>query len=154
MYIANRHGDGGLQDTTIIIRRRFGDEHDTQQKLTDPHQKVGEGIKSEAGTKVGFRSVTRSARLVREEGKLNEAGLQMGIEILFASDMRKRIKDIKIPVILLHGENDVIAYPKAARWMHEHLQSSKLIMLPHCGHTPFLSHADQFIANIIHANNI
>ena len=91
---------------------------------------------------------------VFQEGKLNEAGLQMGIEILFASDMRKRIKDINRPVILLHGENDVIAYPNAARWMHEHLQSSKLIMLPHCGHTPFLSHADQFIANIIHTNNI
>jgi len=91
---------------------------------------------------------------VFQGGKLNEVGLQMGIEILFMSDMRKKIKEITRPVILLHGENDVIAYPNAARWMHEHLQRSKLVMLPHCGHTPFLSHADQFIANIIHADNI
>jgi len=85
---------------------------------------------------------------VFREGKLDEVGLQMGMQILLTTDIRERIKRIKQPVILLHGENDVIAHPNAARWLHENLQNSELVMLPHCGHTPFLSHADQFIANI------
>lgn len=85
---------------------------------------------------------------VFREGKLDEVGLQMGMQILLTTDIRERIKRINQPVILLHGENDVIAHPNAARWLHENLQNSELVMLPHCGHTPFLSHADQFIANI------
>lgn len=108
-------------------------------------------VRGSVNTSVLLRQLRKS---VFQEGKLNEAGLQMGIEILFTSDMRKRIKNINKSVILLQGENDVIAYPNAARWMHEHLQGSELIMLPHCGHTPFLSHADQFIASIIRARNI
>ena len=85
---------------------------------------------------------------VFREGKLDEVGLQTGMQILLTTDIRERIKRINQPVILLHGENDVIAHPNAARWLHENLQNSELVMLPHCGHTPFLSHTDQFIANI------
>jgi len=85
---------------------------------------------------------------VFREGKLDEVGLQTGMQILLTTDIRERIKRINQPVILLHGENDVIAHPNAARWLHENLQNSELVMLPHCGHTPFLSHTDQFIDNI------
>lgn len=88
---------------------------------------------------------------VFREGKLDEVGLQTGMQILLTTDIRERIKRINQPVILLHGENDAIAHPKAARWMHEHLQNSELVMLPHCGHTPLLSHTNQFITNIIRA---
>ncbi len=95
--------------------------------------------------------LTQLRESVFQEGKLDEAGLQMGLQILFTSDLRERIKSVDQPVILLHGENDAIAHPKAARWMHEHLQNSELVMLPHCGHTPFLSHTNQFITNIIRA---
>ena len=85
---------------------------------------------------------------VFREGKLDEVGLQTGMQILLTTDIRERIKRINQPVILLHGENDAIAHPNAARWLHENLQNSELVMLPHCGHAPFLSHTDQFIANI------
>lgn len=88
---------------------------------------------------------------VFREGKLDEVGLQTGMQILLTTDIRERIKSINQPVILLHGENDVIAHPNAARWLHVNLQNSELVMLPHCGHTPFLSHTDQFIANIFQA---
>jgi len=95
--------------------------------------------------------LTQLRESVFQEGKLDEAGLQMGLQILFTTDLREKIKSVDQPVILLHGENDAIAHPKAARWMHEHLQNSELVMLPHCGHTPLLSHTNQFITNIIRA---
>ena len=95
--------------------------------------------------------LTQLRESIFQEGKPDEAGLQMGMQILLTTDIRERIKSIDQPVILLHGENDVIAHPDAARWMHEHLQNSELVMLPYCGHTPFLSHTNQFITNIIRA---
>lgn len=72
--------------------------------------------------------------------------LQQGLRILQDTDLRTRLEAIKQPVLLLHGENDVIAHPAAAKWMHEQLPQSQLVMFPHCGHAPFLSYPNQFIA--------
>ena len=83
------------------------------------------------------------------EDKPDEISLQTGLQILFTTDLRKKIVSINQPVMLLHGENDVITNPAAARWMHRQLQNSELIMLPGCGHALFLSHPDQFIASLV-----
>ena len=76
------------------------------------------------------------------------------MKILLTTDLRKSIENISQPVTLLHGERDVIAHPNAARWLHENLQDSKLIMLPDCGHIPFLSHTDQFLRSIFQTTQI
>ncbi len=74
--------------------------------------------------------------------------LQKALEILQTNDLRSKLGAIQQSVLLLHGENDVITHPAAARWMHQQLSQSKLIMFPHCGHAPFLSYPEQFIAGI------
>ena len=79
---------------------------------------------------------------------------KIGMQILLTTDLRKSIKNISHPVTLLHGERDVIVHPNAARWMHENLQYSKLVMLPGCGHMPFLSHTDQFLNSIFQAARV
>ena len=84
-----------------------------------------------------------------QEGKPDEISLQAGLQILLTTDLRKKIDSINQPVILLHGENDVIINPAAARWMHQQLHNSELLMLPGCGHALFLSHPDQFIASLV-----
>ncbi len=71
--------------------------------------------------------------------------LQKGLKILQQSDLRDRMAAIKQPVLLLHGENDVITHPAAADWMHQQLSRSQRVMFPHCGHAPFLSYPDQFV---------
>jgi pimeloyl-[acyl-carrier protein] methyl ester esterase len=71
--------------------------------------------------------------------------LQKGLRILQESDLRDRVAAIKQPVLLLHGENDVITHPAAAGWMHEQLVQSQRVIFPHCGHAPFLSYPDQFV---------
>jgi pimeloyl-[acyl-carrier protein] methyl ester esterase len=80
----------------------------------------------------------------------DEAALQTGLQILLTTDLREKLKNVNQLSLVLHGENDVITHPGAARWMHQQLPNSELIMLPHCGHTIFLSHPDQFVANIVH----
>ena len=48
--------------------------------------------------------------------------------------------------VLLHGENDVITDPCAADWMHKQLENSKLVLFPRCGHAPFLTDPETFVA--------
>lgn len=81
--------------------------------------------------------------------ELNETSLQAGLQILLTTDLRNKIEEISQPVVLIHGENDIITHPSAARWMHQKLPSSELLMLSNCGHAPFLSHPDQFITKLI-----
>ncbi|SFN29155.1 pimeloyl-[acyl-carrier protein] methyl ester esterase [Nitrosospira briensis] len=84
-----------------------------------------------------------------ERGDPDEASLAAGLQILLSADLRKKIKNISQPVLLFHGENDVITHPDAARWMNRQLQNSKLIMLRNCGHVPFLSYPGQFIDGMV-----
>ena len=98
---------------------------------------------------VNTNSLLRQLRKsIFREGIPDQDGLQIGVQILLSTDLRRSIKNINQPVTLLHGERDVIVHPNAARWLHENLQDSKLIMLPDCGHIPFLSHTDQFLSSI------
>ena len=80
-----------------------------------------------------------------QRGQPDVASLQTGLQVLLETDLRTQLHKITQPVTLLHGENDVIADPAAAKWMSQVLQNSKLIMLPRCGHAPFLSHPDKFM---------
>ncbi len=71
--------------------------------------------------------------------------LLKGLRILQESDLRDRMGAIKQPVLLLHGENDVITHPAAADWMHQQLSQSQRVLFSHCGHAPFLSYPEQFV---------
>jgi pimeloyl-[acyl-carrier protein] methyl ester esterase len=72
--------------------------------------------------------------------------LQAGLQILLDNDLRDRLQAVKQPILLLHGENDVITHPEAARWMYKQLPQSQLFMFSNCGHAPFLSYPNQFIS--------
>ena len=87
-------------------------------------------------------------KYISKEGVPDWDGLQIGMKILLTTDLRRNIKNINHPVTLLHGKNDAIVPVDSARWLHENLEDSKLIILPDCGHIPFLSHTDQFLSSI------
>jgi pimeloyl-[acyl-carrier protein] methyl ester esterase len=71
--------------------------------------------------------------------------LEKSLQILQQSDLRDRIRAIRQPVLIVHGDNDVITHPAAADWMHQQLPNSQRVMFSHCGHAPFLSYPDQFV---------
>ncbi len=81
--------------------------------------------------------------------------LEESLQILQYSDLRNRIAAICQPVLIVHGDNDVITDPFAADWMHQQLPQSRRVLFSHCGHAPFLSYPDQFVAclNEFHANS-
>ena len=96
----------------------------------------------------------RLRKYISKEGVPDWDGLQIGMKTLLTTDLRRNIKNINHPVILLHGKNDAIVPPDVAKWLHDNLQNSKLIMFSDCGHIPFLSHADQFLSSIFKATRV
>ncbi len=71
--------------------------------------------------------------------------LQAGLQILLTSDLRTELKEIMQPVLLIHGQNDVITPIDAANWMQQQLPQAQLKSFPHCGHAPFLSFPEPFV---------
>lgn len=74
------------------------------------------------------------------------ATLQTGLKILQTSDLRAELNRIGQPVLLIHGQNDVITPAGAAEWMQQHLPRAHLRLFPHCGHAPFLSFPERFVS--------
>ncbi|MCH4567696.1 MULTISPECIES: alpha/beta fold hydrolase [Bacillus] len=59
--------------------------------------------------------------------------LQLGLEYLIEADMREELKEIKVPILLIHGEQDVICPLSAARSMAEN-ETATLKVVSEAGH--------------------
>ena len=73
-----------------------------------------------------------------EEIALNFKGdsiqsLQLGLDYLIETDMRNELIDVKVPLLLLHGEQDVICPLSAAHSMTENA-NAKLKVVSEAGH--------------------
>lgn len=83
-------------------------------------------------------------RLLQRGQPASEA-LQAGLDILLTSDLRTVLPRIAQPVMLIHGENDLITPVNAARWMQQQLPRAQFKPVAHCGHAPFLSYPTFFV---------
>jgi pimeloyl-[acyl-carrier protein] methyl ester esterase len=95
------------------------------------------------------RMLSQLRRSLVERNEPDRTALEAGLQMLLGSDLRDELEHIRRPVLLLHGNRDVITHPNAARWMNDRLRCSELKMLPECGHAPFLSCPEQFVSNIV-----
>jgi pimeloyl-[acyl-carrier protein] methyl ester esterase len=93
--------------------------------------------------------LARLRKSLFERGKPDEVALEEGLQLLLWSDMRGTLTAIDQPVLLIHGEKDIITHPGAAKWMNQRLPHSELIILDDCGHAPFLSYPDQFVEHML-----
>lgn len=59
--------------------------------------------------------------------------LQLGLDYLIETDMREELKEIKVPLLLIHGEQDVICPLSAARSMAEN-ETATLKVVNEAGH--------------------
>lgn len=49
-------------------------------------------------------------------------------------DIRNRLPEIKLPTLVLCGEEDQLTPVKYSRYLHENITTSRLILIPHAGH--------------------
>lgn len=75
------------------------------------------------------------------------------IKTLLALSKRKEtctsLSKIKVPVLILVGEEDKITPPKTARFMHEKINGSVISVIENAGHLSNLENPDQFNAQLL-----
>ncbi|MBE9535998.1 MAG: alpha/beta fold hydrolase [Proteobacteria bacterium] len=67
-----------------------------------------------------------------------------GLEELASVDLRPRLEQINIPVLLIHGSEDRVCLPGASAYMEGEIKGSERILIEGAGHLPFLSHRKEF----------
>ena len=72
------------------------------------------------------------------------AGLRGGLRILRDEDLRVRIRQLDIPVLLLAGARDTLVPIEALRVLAQAHPHVRLQEFPHAGHAPFISHPQEF----------
>jgi len=66
------------------------------------------------------------------------------LEALLAIDLRDIIPDIKIPVLVIHGEKDNVCPVDAGRYLAKNLPDARLEIVKDAGHAPFLTRHKKF----------
>ena len=62
-----------------------------------------------------------------------------GLEALLASDLRRRLSEVRVPALLVHGELDPVCLPAASAFAQARIPGSRRHVLPGAGHAPHLS---------------
>ncbi|HET6756121.1 MAG TPA: pimeloyl-ACP methyl ester esterase BioH [Burkholderiales bacterium] len=76
------------------------------------------------------------------------AALIAGLKVLKETDLRKSLPGIEQPALVMHGEEDRVVPIAAARWLAAQMPTAKLSVFVGCGHAPFLSQPEQFVAEL------
>ena len=66
------------------------------------------------------------------------------LQALVETDMRSILPDIDVPALIVNGDQDVICLPGASAYMAQIIVNSQHIVMPGCGHTPFLTQSFAF----------
>ncbi len=67
-----------------------------------------------------------------------------GLKALYQADLRSILREIKLPTLIINGDQDPICLPGASSFLAENISESRHITFSGCGHAPFLSHAGEF----------
>jgi pimeloyl-[acyl-carrier protein] methyl ester esterase len=68
--------------------------------------------------------------------------LRDGLELLREADLRGTLKDIRCPLLVLHGERDSLVPLGAARALAEAVPGATFVAIEKAAHVPFLSHPE------------
>jgi pimeloyl-ACP methyl ester carboxylesterase len=63
-------------------------------------------------------------------------------------DIRNRLHEIKLPTLVLCGEEDQLTPVKYSRYLHENMSTSRLVLIPHAGHMVMAEQPDTMNAAI------
>ena len=88
---------------------------------------------------VGERAQVRQLMSDLESaGRPQAAALSEGLAVLATQDLRADLSRIRVPTLFIHGADDKIVSPEAARWSAEQIPGARFCLVG-SGHAPFLS---------------
>jgi len=71
--------------------------------------------------------------------------LRDGLQCLRDIDCRDILKNIKIPVMIVHGDGDQVVSSKLAEYLSEHIPDSVLHLIPDAGHALPFTHTEESV---------
>jgi pimeloyl-[acyl-carrier protein] methyl ester esterase len=89
---------------------------------------------------LGERESSEIARRVLADAPpVSLPAAQAGLEALLRSDQRGRLREVRVPALLVHGELDAICRPSASAFAQAHIPGARRHIVPGVGHAPHLS---------------
>lgn len=64
-------------------------------------------------------------------------------------DARGRLSEIRVPTLVIHGENDPLVPSANGRFLAQNIMYARLIVYPNTGHIPILERADEFNRDVL-----
>jgi len=81
-------------------------------------------------------------------GEPDPAALAAGLAILHDADLREHLPQVALPTLVIAGEHDRLTPPEAGRELAIRLPAARFVLVPGCGHAPFLSHPEPVSAEV------
>lgn len=69
-------------------------------------------------------------------------------EVTFTTDLRDQLEKVAVPTLILQTKFDAIAPAEVGKYVHDHIQGSRLIVMEAVGHNPHLSDSDETVKHI------
>jgi 2-hydroxy-6-oxonona-2,4-dienedioate hydrolase len=63
--------------------------------------------------------------------------------------LRDHLKDIRIPTLIIWGQNDKLIPVSSGDYIHQTIAGSKLIVVPECGHAPGMEKPAVYLENVL-----
>lgn len=74
-----------------------------------------------------------------------EAGIALqSLQALVEADMRSMLPGIDVPTLIINGDRDLICLPGASAYMAQIIVHCQQVVMPGCGHAPFLTRSGAF----------
>lgn len=109
----------------------------TQETLQNFYESMFSSEEKEHGYNIEF------SKLAKENlESISIDSLTLGLNYLIETDLRNKVINIKIPLLLIHGEDDSICPLNSSKYIKNALPNAKIEILKHSGHTPFFTHPE------------
>lgn len=74
---------------------------------------------------------------------VNQNILLEGLKFLMETDLRHTLKDIDMPVLVIHGDQDRVCPPEAGRFLTRNIKNARMHLIENTGHAPFLTQPEK-----------
>jgi pimeloyl-[acyl-carrier protein] methyl ester esterase len=94
------------------------------------------------GTPLARKSARELASLLDGPDLPPTAALSAGLELLRTTDLRRQVRRLDLPTLVIHGAGDVLVPVAAGRWLAGAIPGARLLEIAGAAHVPFASHGD------------
>src|SRR6476646_700470 len=88
------------------------------------------------------------SEVVETMAHIDPAAYRIGAEAVWLADQRERIAEIRVPTLIICGQEDKPTPPELSRALHEMIPHSRLEMIPNAGHLTNLEKPAEFNARV------